>query len=172
MRVLGLDLSLTGTGVAPPDEDPFTIRTTVRGVTRLDIICDRIADVVKAGVDCVVLEDYAYSRSDAHSHEIGELGGCVRLDLFRLGVEYAEVKPNHLKVFATDRGNAKKQEVLIAARDQFGYAGTSYDEADAVVLREMGLLHYDFDRRAPRARMREVLARIAWPVLPAEVMRA
>jgi hypothetical protein len=96
----------------------------------------------------------------------------VRLDLYRLGIMYAEVGPSTLKKFSTGKGNAPKQEVLIAARERFGYTGTSFDESEALILREMGLLHYDFDRRAPAAYMRDALHKIAWPVLPAAVMRA
>lgn len=171
IRIVGLDLSLSATGIAPPGEPPRTITTKLHDVRRLDFICDAIAEVAK-DCDVAVIEQYAFSRHDAHAHAIGELGGCVRLDLYRLGVEYAEPSVQSLKKFATGKGNASKPEVLIAARERFGYEGASFDEAEALVLREMAALHYDWDRQAPFAYMQEVLHKTAWPVLPASVMRA
>jgi crossover junction endodeoxyribonuclease RuvC len=162
-RVMGLDLSLSASGVADA-EGVSTIRSSLIGVDRLADLEARIFEVA-TGADLVVLEDYAYSAHAAHAHEIGELGGVIRLALHHGEIPFVTIIPSQLKKFATDRGNAKKVEMVIAARERFGYQGTDDNEAEALMLRAMGLLHYDLGARASLAYQRAVIAKIAWPEL-------
>jgi Holliday junction resolvasome RuvABC endonuclease subunit len=36
----------------------------------------------------VIIEEYAFSRHSARAHELGELGGVVKLELMRAGVPF------------------------------------------------------------------------------------
>lgn len=88
-----------------------------------------------------------FSRGIASSGLSNELKGVVRLWCGDHGARYfAAVQPTTLKVFAVGYGGSKKwkvgkPEMLQAARERFGYTGSSHDEADALILREYILAH-------------------------------
>lgn len=139
--VLGLDLSLTATGVALPNGEPKVLTNNLRGCDRLIWIRDVIAFSLDVHApDLVMVEGYAMGTvRQAHSYATGELGGVVRVMLHEASQPFLDVPPATLKKYATGRGNAKKVEVLQAAWKRLGYEGTSDDEADALWLRAVGM---------------------------------
>ena len=135
--VVGLDLSLTATGVF--DGLPSTIKTKHRGMERIDVIESCVRMVVNACTDpLVMIEGYSFGSRSSQAHALGELGGCVRLMLHRSGVPWVDVPPSTLKTYATGRGNAGKTEVVVAARERLGYTGHDDNEADAMWLWAIG----------------------------------
>ncbi len=168
MNVVGLDLSLTATGVA----DEFgtrTIKVKSTGMKRLSELQSEI--MLATGwpyhTDLVAIEGYSMgtARQNSHAHALGELGGVVRLALWEAGIPYVDVPPASLKRYATGKGNAGKAEVLIAAVKRLGYLGHDDNEADAAWLRAMALDHYGEPVVAMPASHRVALAAIAWPAL-------
>lgn len=102
--VLGLDLSLRATGIAVvpvrwglkwPRVQTFVVgdalskEATERDrYLRIDGIVMQVLDQVQRHrCKAVAIEQYAFSRSDSHSHELGELGGCVKRALFVNGID-------------------------------------------------------------------------------------
>jgi crossover junction endodeoxyribonuclease RuvC len=181
VRILGLDLSLTGTGVALATGSTCTLSTQLRGVERLRQLRSVIRDFVETpdgNVDVVAIEGYSMgtARQSSHAHALGELGGVIRLMLWDLGVPFVEIPPASAKRYATGKGNANKNEMLLAAAKRLGYEGSSNDEADALWLRMMALDHYldGVDRHTHAvaempAANREALIKVAWPQIPAVV---
>lgn len=168
MRVLGLDLSLTATGVAYPTGMTGTLTTSRRGVDRLAWFRTQITEIItKLQPDLVVLEDYAFHGRHAHSHELGEMGGVVRLALHDRDTRWVAVVPSSLKKYATGKGNAGKEEVLAAAIRRLSYQGHSHDEADALWLRTMGHDALGDPLVTVPASHRDALAKITWPALEA-----
>lgn len=164
MNVIGLDLSLTCTGVALPDGTCIRLRPSRCGVERLAWYREQIRTLTVADIDLVVIEDYAFSQRGAHSHELGELGGVVRLQLHDFGVPFAAVVPSSLKKYATGKGNADKGAVLAAAIRRLDYEGSSNDEADALWLRCMGLDQCGQYVVPPVPQThRDALIKVAWP---------
>jgi hypothetical protein len=161
LRLLALDLSLTSSGWARLDGEVVasgTLRpgTKLAGAARLAWVCDRVVELLncecdsegdgegdgKSGrVSLVVLEGYSFGSQGRATFSIGELGGAVRMTLFRLGVPFVEVPPAVLKKFAVGSGQASKDEVLLAAARRGGdrFVGSSNDEADAFWLLAAGL---------------------------------
>lgn len=139
--VVGLDLSLTATGIAHPDGTTTTIRTRTRGMERLGVIAAGILEAVEtADTDpFVCIEGYSFGSRASQAHALGELGGVVRWSLWSTGVTYLDVPPSTLKTYATGKGNAGKVDVIVAARDRLGYTGTDDNEADSLWLRCIGL---------------------------------
>jgi len=157
VRILALDPSLTGTGVAlygTELEGEFAgVRTWTivppahyRGAARLHAIQQEIANVAR-GIDLVVIEGYAFSRQN-QAHQLGELGGVIRLTLFCMRVPFVELAPSIRAKLATGKGNGSKDEVFSAAFVRLGYRGSSKDEADALWLLEAALQHYELPGRA------------------------
>lgn len=170
--IVGLDLSLTATGFAN-DEHANVYKSRKRGVERLADLRDFVTLMVSGYPDepvLVVLEGYSYA-SGHQAHQLGELGGVIRLALHEMRVAYVEVAPATLKKFATGKGNANKSAMgLAAARN--GYDGPGDDNAiDAWWLRLMGLyahnqcpadLHTAYrDEAIAKTDLREQLARPA-----------
>lgn len=164
MNVIGLDLSLTSTGVARADGSSLRIRSKKTGPERLHEIVEGVA-ILCQNADLVVLEGYSYGSKGRSVFQIGELGGVVRMFLWGNSLSYVEVPPANLKRFATGKGNAGKDEVLAAAIRRLDYQGSSNDEADALFLRQMALTHYDqSDVQFPQTHL-EALTKVDWPAL-------
>lgn len=138
LKIVGIDASLTSTGVAVLNGSLHTetIQSKKTGPERLVEIRERIREIV-AGADLIVLEGYAFARPN-QSHQIGELGGVLRVMLHELGMKWLEVAPSAVKKFATGKGNAKKEEVAVGVYKRWKKEFVSSDEADAFVLAMIG----------------------------------
>jgi crossover junction endodeoxyribonuclease RuvC len=142
MNVVGIDLSLTSTGVAIMDT-PLVITPLSKGISRLVDIRDTIMSLLSAVEEPVVMvEGYSFASRNSHAHALGELGGVIRVALYEAGIRYADVPPTSRAKFATGRGNAGKSEVVsaVSARTGIIWSGKGADDmCDAWVLQEMGL---------------------------------
>jgi hypothetical protein len=136
--IMGLDLSLTAPGMAMIDGIEV-MHPKTRGVQRLILIRDWVLDGIGGRTTTVYLEGYAYGRHN-QAHQLGELGGVIRVALAERNVNVAVVPPATLKQFATGKGNAGKADMLLAAM-RAGYADDSADDnaIDAYWLRQFGL---------------------------------
>lgn len=167
MNIAAFDLSLTATGYALASDGIVTTGTiatvTRRGLDRLRWIRDQVLDAA-AGADLVALEGYAFARAN-QAHQLGELGGVVRLALYERRVVVVDVPPASLKLFATGKGNAKKEDMLGAAIRRLGYARNDHNEADALWLLRMAQCGAGLEIPT-NAEQRRALEKIAWPALP------
>lgn len=137
-RFMGLDLSLTSTGVSIGGETQ-TIAVKAKGAERLSVISHQVLELAQL-VDAVIVEGYSFASRNSQAHSIGELGGCVRMLLWESGIPYVEVPPTSRAKFATGRGNAAKGEVISAISAKTGriFLGSGgNDECDAWVLEQM-----------------------------------
>lgn len=167
MIVVGLDLSLTAIGVAGDFGTRVlthklpTHATEAQKCERLHTLSARI-DVITRDADLVVIEGYSFASQHSHAHSLGELGGLVKVILWRRGIPFVIVSPSSMKKFATNNGGAAKEAVLAAAVRMRSDIETTH-EADAFFLRLMGLAHYmQGDVIAPAYRA-AVLQRMDWP---------
>lgn len=183
MRIIGLDLSLTSTGVAN-ENGQRTLKAQTTGMKRLVKLRDEalrsahmptqrfdqfgcFKGFCHDHVDLVVIEGYSMgtARQSSHAHGLGELGGVVRLALFEAGIPYVDIAPASLKKYATGKGNASKDLVYGEAIRRLGYTGQSNDEADAMWLRAMALDAYGEPIVKMPAANRTALDAIRWPLV-------
>jgi Holliday junction resolvasome RuvABC endonuclease subunit len=172
MIVGALDASLTATGWArtngsvPALGEPWesgVIGSEFTGSRRLwDLLNQVIAKVREC--DVVVLEGYAFAARN-QAHQIGELGGVLRLGLLQHKIPLVVIPPTKLKMFATGKGSGKKEAIFAECIRRLGYPGTSHDEADAWWLLQMGIHHYDLPGKVdlPQAHLR-ALNEVKWPL--------
>ena len=169
MNTLGLDLSLTSTGVSYGGITD-SIRPTTRGVQRLVEIRDRVMAVVEGQrIQIATIENYSYMSRNSHAHSLGELGGVIRVALFERGVPFVEIPPTCRAKFATGKGNASKGEVISAISAKTGIIWTGSDgedRCDAWVLEQMLLVklgesQYDWSKQ-----QLEALDKVEWTGLP------
>ena len=152
MNVLGIDPSLTGTGVAHA-EGLLTITSkpddTLTGRrNRLGGIVHQLGDVV-LGVkpwrfertpDLVVIEAPSLAQhSQAGTLDRNGLWWLIVDRLLILGIPTVEVAPSTLKKFATGKGNATKPDMRVALYQRAGLDVRDDDQADAWWLRQVGL---------------------------------
>ncbi|MFF5285225.1 hypothetical protein [Streptomyces sp. NPDC013171] len=170
LRVMGLDLSLTSTGVCLPTGTTVRIKTRQRdGDHRIRQVRDFVRDALTVEAPhVVVIEDLP-----KHAMAAGltaKVHGPVVCELLDAGVPYAYVVPATLKSFACDHGSADKRRMAAAA---YLAAGAEFvddkggDQCDAWWLRAAGHEHYGqrlFE--LPQAQV-DRLSKVSWPELRA-----
>lgn len=186
--VVGIDLSLTGTGVAvlEPERVP---RLTVIGSkpigpsvaerwSRLDQQSDRLFEFIDPGClddghplpgvgeqGLVVVEQPAYSQTQGSQHDRAGLWWLVVGTLLDAGWRLCEVSPTALKKYATGKGSASKAEMM--ARTAQEWPGTTFEsdnDSDALWLAAMGRAYLDADTalHAVTKARQAVLKGVAW----------
>lgn len=179
MQVVGLDLSLTATGYCSVTGETETLSSKQQEMDRIRDLTEQLSVrlfgpntpqfLLEEFADLVVIEDYAFSRG-GHAHEVGELGGVVKNLLIEMSQPYVLVGPSSVKKFATNKGNANKIEMGVAAAKLGQEFGGDDNRCDAWWLREMALYRYGAGATAPATAYRdEVVSKIAWPVLQEQV---
>lgn len=170
MRIIGLDLSMTATGVAFPDGSTALIKPRGSGDQRLLSIEQWTVKALSvARPDLAVVEEFkGVAQGDANK-VVPMVHATVRLCLMRAGVPYVLVNPSTLKLYATGHGGSDKAAMAVAA---LTYGGREFtgdkggDQCDAWWLRAAGHSAYGEPVvRVPKANM-DALSEVAWPRIP------
>jgi Holliday junction resolvasome RuvABC endonuclease subunit len=158
-RHMGLDLSLTSTGIADT-EGCCTLANKRRGTSRLIWVRDMVMERVRsAQPGFVTIEGYSMG-SLGRQYDIGELGGVIRVALTEEGVPFVCIPPTKLKKWATGKGNANKDTMIENAIRRYGFTGHGNDEADAYLLYLMASTR-SFDGLT--AYQKDAVADVEWP---------
>ena len=138
-RVLGLDLSITATGVAMPEGSVTTWRHKADlGDRRLVAIHHSLYEAVAFDdLALVVIEDLPVNARAGGV--TGMVQGVVRRLLLDQGVPYLLVPPATLKKYATGRGNATKDDMRMEFYKRAGLDLRDNNQVDAAFLRLAGL---------------------------------
>ncbi len=143
---VGLDLSLTSTGVAIIHDGAASVHrigskpvphaTTADQAHRVDMLVAAILGAIPdSDVTKVAVEGPSYGSTGSAAHILGGLWWHVRIGLSRLGYDVVVVPPGTVKKYATGKGNAGKDEVLAAVVRRYANVDVrGNDEADALVL--------------------------------------
>lgn len=163
--VIGLDLSLTCTGVASRTWTD-KIRTKLRGDARLAHLEDAIAGLITLA-DMVAMEGPSFGHGALAGHEdLAGLRVIIRRYCYRHRIPYAVIPPSSLKLYAAGRGNATKGEVRSAVADRYGIRTEGpgrYDEADAYTAVAAAYDWLGYPLAPVPERNRTALAGCAWP---------
>jgi crossover junction endodeoxyribonuclease RuvC len=189
MKIVGLDLSLTSTGVATIETGDGHEHCTVERITskgskdatlyqrqarlhnlRLDIC-------LRAGMaDLVIVEgpSFGQARQGGQHDRAGLWWNVVdwlinNAEADGWGVPVAEVPPATRSRYATGKGNAAKDAVLAAVVRRYPQVEvTGNDEADALVLAAMGARHlgHPIEDSLPQTHI-AALDAVRWPEPPA-----
>lgn len=160
---VGLDLSLTGAGVAVAhspdaaewgDEDRFQVHTFGRAgkndetldqrIDRIDTMVDQIGSVLASLMQwptIAVVEQPSYGSNSGKQHDRSGLWWMVVRRVARTyAIPVVEVAPTKVKMYATGSGAAGKDEVITSVvRRYLDAPVTNNNEADAFVLAAIGL---------------------------------
>jgi Holliday junction resolvasome RuvABC endonuclease subunit len=150
MIILGLDLSLTGTGICVVESNAgdgkgllATINTTAKTRTedRLISIRRTIAQASN-GADAAIIEGLSYGSVGGAQAERSALHWMVRVDLYQLGVPYVVVTPMSLKKFVCGTAKAEKSMMIREVYRRWNVVAANDNEADAAALAHLGLVYY------------------------------
>lgn len=183
MRIGGLDLALTASGLAVIDGGSASVVKLkppgkLKGHGRLQWWSEQIAEWT-ADLDLIAIEGPSYG-SPGEQHTTGGLWWLITHEMWRDLEVVAVIPPSCLKKYATGSGAADKFRVFAAARDRYPTATgvTGPDEADALVLAAMFADYAGAPLAPVPAAQRAVLSSlvasgrnkgkpsIIWPALP------
>lgn len=155
--VVGVDLSLTGTGlvsigIGEDANDWYQELVRTKGTKsdtlyqrqdRLNSILKQVHEFVLYGPhgypSIVVIESPSFGSQHGAAHDRSGLWWLVVSDLRLHGVPVATVTPNGRAKYGTGKGNAPKDEVLVAAVKAFPWLDiVDNNVGDAAILAAMG----------------------------------
>lgn len=139
-RVVALDLSLTGTGVAIIADHQVwttTLSPKATGHTRLELICEKVIDWC-ADADAILIEAAVSYAKGNNALIMGGLWWVVTHALWHESQPYVVIQPGQLKMYATGKGNSSKEAVGYEAVRRFpNVMITDNNQADALWMAHM-----------------------------------
>jgi crossover junction endodeoxyribonuclease RuvC len=143
MRVVGLDLSLTATGMAIYTDGALSLLTLesphTGGMERLDWIYSQVRELCR-GAELVVVEGLSFGSNMPSAQERAGLWFMVARALWKAGIRRQSVAPTQLKKFVTGKGSAEKSLVLREVFRRWNIVAEEDNQADAAVLVRIGLV--------------------------------
>lgn len=147
VEVVGIDLSLSATGIATPHglytikSEPTASDTIQARLARLGYIILRIQEHVNPlpGALVVVEGPSLGQRRQGGEHLRAGLWWLLIAHLDSAGFQVIEMSPAALKKFATGRGNATKADMRVALLQRAGLDVRDENQVDAYWLWQVGL---------------------------------
>jgi crossover junction endodeoxyribonuclease RuvC len=165
---VGIDPSLTGTGLVVLDEKCSIICQTVissklKGIPRLiDIeeslseeLCKFFGDIKET-----FYENYSFGSRLGQAFSLGELGGVLKKFLVDNDVEYTVIAPASLKKFVTGKGNIKKEQMLLQIYKRYNQEFDNNNLGDAYGLAMFAYKYHNKDKIKLTQFEKEVIERI------------
>lgn len=180
-RIIGVDQSLTSTGVAVVEGGRFVSVERVRpkmkakldGMAKREAEHVRLEEILQAirthtltasHQPIVGLEGPAMGIKGAAVVQIFGLYILLKQELYRMGVPYYVVPPSTVKLYATGNGAAGKDDVLSAmVRRHPGVDFSGNDQADAMAIAAIGARHYSLPVETSTAYMARAMEKMEWP---------
>jgi Holliday junction resolvasome RuvABC endonuclease subunit len=137
---LGLDLSLTGTGVVVLNaedrvEYAATLKSKLKGMERLLFIRNIVEDtIIKWNPKLICVEGYSMGSSAGQAFSIGELGGVIKLLLHEMQHYPYLIPPTRLKKFITGGGKAEKDMIMMKVFQRWGWEAGDNNQSDSYGL--------------------------------------
>jgi crossover junction endodeoxyribonuclease RuvC len=178
--VVGLDLSLTASGVASIELGvPLSVRMCEIGrdgansdplATRFSRLRGTAGEVIAPclGADLVVVEQAAFGSSNGHVTDRAGLWWLIVGRLMALGIPVVEVRIAERCTYATGKGRANKDAIVatVARRyDTIPLSELTNNTADALILAAMGAraLGHPIEVSLPKTHL-AAMAKVDWPV--------
>jgi len=141
MRFVGLDLS-TKTGLVILDESG-NVLTEKEITSKVKQDPQRMIDLTEQVLshlekdDVIAIEGFSYgSRGKGIAFQFG-YGYSVQIALYTNDFNYLIVTPSQVKKFATGKGNASKDNMILPIYKKWGYEHESDNVRDAFVLAQI-----------------------------------
>lgn len=173
--VVGIDLSLTSTGIAASYGGVDRVRSKGSAADTLYQRHDRLVMVAQNVIQeamswgtpvLAVIEGPSFASVGGHSHDRSGLWWLVVDGLRELDVQLAAMAPTARCKYATGKGNASKDAVLAAAIRRYpDFAVDGNDIADALLLCAAGADHLGHPLADVPQLNRQALDKVTWPAV-------
>jgi len=170
MRVCGLDMSLSSTGLCRIVDDEIELKTLKtkpkdydNDLERLNFITDEVMKYIPENVDLVCIEDYFTPTNKGQigsAIKIISLGTVMRMKLYNAQIPTRVVPPTMLKKFCTGNGRADKSMILREVFRRWGVEAKDDNQADASVLAFLAKTICTDDRKDLIKAQEEVLEKV------------
>jgi crossover junction endodeoxyribonuclease RuvC len=161
---VGIDLSLTATGFAvciskggKHKLKMQTVKTKPKDykddIERRESIVRYVRDQIPKNVNLVCIEDYYTPHNPSHigaAIKLIEVGSLMRSVMWDAGIPFYIPTAQHIKKFATGKGNAPKELILREVYKRWQLDAKDNNQADAAVLALMAQLLFKTMRSLPR----------------------
>ena len=143
MGFVGIDPS-TNTGFVRLDKDGNVLEEKViNGVGKEDpyrmiTLVDNIMKELQPG-DYITIESPANHSKGSYISQMFGIAWAIRIQLMRIGIKYIDVAPSQVKKFATGKGNAPKDQMILPLSKKWGFENRNDNIRDAYVLARIGL---------------------------------
>ncbi len=157
MIALGIDLSLTGTGLSVVEGDRLLFSECYKpknksGPTRLIEIRHKVSETIdKYQPELICIEGYSFGSRGRAVFQTGELGGLIRVLLHKTGIKWLEITPSQVKKFAAGVGNCGKDIIMQQVYKRWGMEFKTSDEADAFILAKIGTILLGYKEKLIKA---------------------
>lgn len=183
MKIIGIDPSMTATGLCSWDGTTSTVKTNAKQRdNRLRVIREAVMDVasplgtvlghMRFPVDLAVVEEpLKHAPGSIAAAALWMVQAAVRMALMDAGVPYVVVNNQHVKAYAGWSKN-DKAAMARAAYETDGSVFEDDNQCDAWWLRQMALDRYGLLRLGSyrvKASQRAWLDKVEWPELDAGV---
>jgi crossover junction endodeoxyribonuclease RuvC len=146
MIVLGLDLSLVGTGYVLLEDGKMKEQKLIKSkpsgknsVKELERLITIRSQITLPNIDLAVIEGLAFmARNSVSLVQLSALNYMVREHLYINKIPFLIVAPSTLKKFVTGRGNAKKDEMLLETYKRLNESFSNDNLCDAFGLAHCG----------------------------------
>ncbi|MFA6325323.1 MAG: hypothetical protein WCX46_03820 [Candidatus Paceibacterota bacterium] len=168
----GLDLSLTGTGIAVLNDNGKIIATDLikskktgdtplSELKRILDIRNRIFDsIYKLNIDTTdsdiiyfAIEGLAFLAKGTSLVQLSALNYFIREAIILDDCQFIIVAPTSLKRFATGKGNSEKDHIILEAYKKYGVDNIDNNIADAIFLANIASVM--FGKEKPKNKMQE-----------------
>jgi crossover junction endodeoxyribonuclease RuvC len=141
MRFVGIDPSTKTGFVALGADGEVLRRKELYGVggedpKRMIFLIDEIMAHLQPG-DMICIEGFANGAKGSYVGQMFGIGWGIRMALMRRGWKYTEVSPGQLKKFATGKGNAAKEDMILPLSKNWGFENGSDNIRDGFVLAQI-----------------------------------
>ena len=173
MRILGIDPSLTATGLAIIEDGEWimldVLANKLRGHERMDHIATNLGEILTSlrPGDVVVMEGPTFNSQGQRSHELAGLWWLLRHELwFYQDLKVVIVPPTTRAKYATGRGNAGKAEVYEALQAQYPDCDIKdHNVGDAMILASMAArrIGSPLDDKLEDSPEMDAFKKVEWP---------
>lgn len=144
----GVDSALQRTGVCVHD-GTFDLQLVrgqkLRGAARLDHIAREVLAIILPRKPALVAIEGYSMYSTGRWFDLGEIGGLLKVELYRADIPVLVVPPSVLKCFVADNGLATKDRIKKDMLQVYGVATNSSDLADAAGLARLAYVYLTGD---------------------------
>lgn len=165
IRYVGIDPS-SKTGLVIMDssgevlvEEEIKAKSTKDPQRMLEIL-NEVKSYLKPN-DRVIIEGFAYgAKGNAVDFQYG-LGWLIRAMLYSNKIKYTEATPSQVKKFCSNRGNAKKEDLVLPLYKKWNYEHRSDNVRDAYIMAKM--VYSMFNQQGLQGYEQDVLRKMVKP---------